>query len=98
MKYLKYLILSSAWIVYIGYGIYSYITSDIAFLDISLELFVGLFAPWLVLPTSIMAVVLTILMAVTIIKKWRYKYWLLALLQWFYMCLIYVSVMALASV
>lgn len=95
---MKYLLPLSAWFAYIGYGVYVYFTSDGTLIDTLAGLFMGLFSPFWWLPTGVLALVALCLMASILATTWRYKWQIFALLQWLYVGLIYVAVMALTSV
>lgn len=98
MKYSKYLAISSAWIFYVAYGIYAYVNSDDGFFELLSSLITGIFLPFYLIPTSLLAFALMLIAVLVSIKKWRYKIWLLMVINWLYVGLIFFVAMALASV
>lgn len=98
MKCMNHVAVSSAWIFYVGYGMYAYVTSDLPFLAMLAGLWMGLFAPFFLWPTGVAALICLGLMAKTAIMRWRYRWWLFGALMWLYVGLIFFSGMVLASV
>ena len=97
-KITKILLLSSSWIVYIGYLIYSFIFDDIGLFDVIGAFFMGFVAPFLLWETRILAFALIIALVVTIFKKWQYKWWIIGILQWSYFSLMWFSMNVLANI
>lgn len=98
MKYSKYLAISSAWLFYVAYGIYAYVNSDVGFFELLSLVVTGIFLPFDLIPTSLLALALMLIAVLVSIKKWRYKIWLLMVINWLYVGLIFFVAMALASV
>lgn len=98
MKYLKYVAMLSPWILYLGYCCYEYFVSDNSLLDMFVASLTGLFAPFFIAPTGVMALILLSFMAIIPFIKWQYKEWLFALISGLYVFLIYFSFMLIASV
>lgn len=98
VKYLKYVAMLSPWILYLGFFCYHYFTSDSSLLDAFAGFFVGLFAPFFIAPTGVMASILLSFMAIVPFIKWQYKEWLFAVISGLYVFLIYHSIMARLSI
>lgn len=97
-KLTKWLLLSSSWIVYIGYLIYNFIFDDIGLFGAIGAFFMCLLSPFFIKPIGIVELIIIILISVVYCQKWQYKWLFISLLQWIYLALMWVSVNALASV
>lgn len=97
-KITKILLLSPSWIFYIGYLMYSFIFDDIGLFDVIGAFFMGFVAPFLLWETRILAFVLIIALVVAVFKKWQYKWWIIAILQWGYFSLMWFSMNVLANI
>lgn len=97
-EWIKWLMLSSSWIVYIGYLIYSFIFDNVGLFGEIGAFFMGFVAPFLLWETRILALVLIIALVVVVFKKWQYKWWIISILQWSYFSLIWFSMNVLANI
>ncbi|WP_066801494.1 hypothetical protein [Moraxella oblonga] len=95
---IEYLIALSSWIYYIGFGFYQYLVSEISLLDTLAGLFVSVFAPFFLLETGIIALIAMIATLLIYLTNWRYKFWLIGILQWLYVKSVFLTITALASV
>ncbi|WP_147279691.1 hypothetical protein [Moraxella lacunata] len=72
--------------------------SDNSLLDTFVASLTGLFVPFFIAPTGVMALILLSFMAIVPFIKWQYKEWLFALISGLYVFLIYFSFTLIASV
>ncbi|UXZ04071.1 hypothetical protein [Moraxella nasicaprae] len=95
---IKYLIALSSWIYYIGFVFYQYLVSESSLLDTLAGLFAGVFAPFVLPETAIVAFMAMLATMIISGVNWRYKFLLIAVLQWLYVASAFFVMAAIASI